>query len=227
MIYAGITIDSSSQIYTWMIEHCLRSEQTNLIEKMFENNPMGIAKPITNSLQNLVRNRFDERLYNLIEVLIGQECMFEEIGLRQEIAKSILQVFDPIIAFTFAYECIQIEPQDAVCGLYLIQSAILSGSPALILQAADITLSMKHRSSKIDYASIAIAAIRMNKLDYAKNLLIENRLASDTRTQRIRVGLPFHVEKNYQVVLDEIRNTQNKHHTDPPLIFYEVLSLMR
>ena len=227
MIYAGIKIDSSSQIYTWMIEHCLRSEQTNLIEKMFENNPMGIAKPITNSLQNLVRNRFDERLYNLIEVLIGQECMFEEIGMRQEIAKSILEVFDPIIAFTFAYECIQIEPQDAACGLYLMQSAILSGSPALILQAADITLSMKHRSSKIDYASIAIAAIRMNKLDYAKNLLIENRLVSDTRTQRIRVGLPFHAEKNYQVVLDEIKNTQNKHHTDPPLIFYEVLSLMR
>jgi len=226
MIYAGIKIDSSSSIHTWMIEHCLRSEQPHLIRKMFMNNPNGIAKPITNSLRNLVRNRFDKRLYNLIEVLIGQNCMLEEIEMRQEIAKSILSVFDPIIAFHFAYECIQIEPQDAVCGLYLVQSAILTGSPSLILQAADITLSMRHRSSKIDYASIAIAAIRMNDIDYARNLLFENRLVSDTRTQRIRVGLPFHVKKNYASALEEIGNTQNKHLSDPTLILYEVLCLM-
>ena len=86
----------------------------------------------------------------------------------QEIAKSILAVFDPLIAFSFAYECVQIEPQDAVCGLYLVQSAIMTGSPSLILQAADIALSMKHRSAKLDFASIAVAAIRDQKINYAK-----------------------------------------------------------
>jgi glycosyltransferase involved in cell wall biosynthesis len=41
------------------------------------------------------------------------------------------------------------------------------------------------------------------------------------------VGIPFHVEKNYTGALDEVRNTQNKHHSDPSLILYEVLCLMK
>ena len=226
MITAGTTVESTSSIHTWMIEHCLRSHKVELIQKMFENNPIKIAGPITNTIRNLVRNRFDQRLYELIEVIIGHEFMFEEIEMRQEIAKSILDVFEPITAFLFAYECIQIEPQDAVCGLYILQAAIMSGSSSLILQAADITLSMKHRSSKIDYASIAIAAIREQKTDHAKNLLFLNRIAADTKSQRIRIGIPFHLERDYNKVLVEIENTQSKHLTDPTIILYEVLALI-
>ena len=225
MIQAGITI-SDSPIHTWMIEHCLRSNKVDLIHKMFENNPTGIVEPIKKSLKNLVRNRFDKRLYELLEVIFNFEFMVEEIDMRQEIAKSILSVFEPITAFMFAYECIQIEPQDAVSGLYMLQAAVMTGSPDLILQAADIALSMKHRSGKLDYASIAIAAIRKDKLDYAKNLLVENRLNSDTRSQRIRIGIPFHLEKDYQNTLLEIENTQNLHRNDPTIILYEVQSLM-
>ena len=138
-----------------------------------------------------------------------------------------MAVFEPITGFMFAYECIQIEPQDAVCGLYLLQAAIMSGSPKLILHAADITLSMRSRSGKIDYASIAIAAVREDKTDYAKTLLLENRLVSDTRSQRIRIGIPFHIDKDYQKVLDEINNTQEKHINDPTIILYEILTLKK
>jgi glycosyltransferase involved in cell wall biosynthesis len=226
MINAGTTLESTSPIHTWMIEHCLRSHKVELIEKMFVNNPAGIAAPITNTMRNLVRNRYDKRLCELIEVVIRHEFMFEEIAMRQEIGKSILAAFEPITAFSFAYECIQIEPQDAVSGLYMLQAAIMSGSPSLILQAADIVFSMRFRSSKIDYASIAIAAIRHQKIDYAKNLLIVNRLASDTRSQRIRIGIPYHIEQNYNTVLKEIENTQSKHLNDPTIVLYEVLALL-
>jgi glycosyltransferase involved in cell wall biosynthesis/tetratricopeptide (TPR) repeat protein len=224
MIEAGITVDTDS-ISTWMVEHCLRSHKIDLIQKMFLNNPKGIAKPITNTMRNLVRNRFDKRLYELIEVIFEHKFIIEEIEMRQEIAKSLLTVYDPIIAFNFAYECIQIEPQDAICGLYLVQAAILTGSPSLILQAADITLSMKHRSTKIDYASIAIAAVREQKVSFAQNLLTINRLSSDTRSQRIRIGIPFHIENDYETTLKEIKNTQGKNLDDPSIILYEVLAL--
>ena len=227
MILTGTTVDSSSPIHTWMIEHCLRLHKIDLIQKMFDNNSTGIAQPITNTLRNLVRNRSDRRLVELLEIVLQYDCMLEEIGMRQEIAKSILTVFEPITGFMFAYECIQIEPQDAVCGLYLLQAAIMSGSPKLILHAADITLSMRSRSGKIDYASIAIAAVREDKIDYAKTLLIENRLVSDTRSQRIRIGIPFHIDKDYQKVLDEINNTQGKHINDPTIILYEILTLKK
>ena len=224
MIEAGITVETGS-VHTWMIEHCLRSHKIGLIQKMFLNNSRGIAGAITNTMRNLVRNRFDKRLYELIEIVIDHKFMLEEIEMRQEIVKSILAVFDPIIAFNFAYECIQIEPQDAVCGLYLVQSAVMTGSPSLILHAADIALSMKHRSAKLDYASIAIAAVREKRVVFAKNLLRINRLASDTRAQRIRIGIPFHIEGDYKAALEEIKNTQTKHLTDSPIILYEVLAL--
>ena len=80
--------------------------------------------------------------------------------MRNEVAKSLLEIADPITALMFAYECIQLEPQDAVAGLIMLEAAINSGSNEIILQAADIVLSMKYRSSKIDYASIAAAAVR-------------------------------------------------------------------
>ena len=224
MIKSGTTVDASS-IQTWMIEHCLRTHKVELIQKMFIDNPKGIAEPITNTMRNLVRNRFDKRLYELIEIVLQHEFMIEEIEMRQEIAKSILTAFDPITAFNFAHECIQIEPQDAVCGLYLVQAAVMSGSPSLILHAADVALSMKYRSAKIDYASIAIAAIREQQIDYAKTILRINRLASDTRSQRIRIGIPFHIDNDYKKVLLEIENTEQKHLQDPTIILYEALAL--
>ena len=54
--------------------------------------------------------------------------------------------------------------------LYLVQSAIMTGSPSLILQAADIALSMKHRSAKLDFASIAVLH-QDQKINYAKTSL--------------------------------------------------------
>lgn len=218
--------EGNPRVHTWMIEHCLRTNDIESIKKMLKNNPTGIAVPITNALRNLSNNRFENRLIHLLEAIIGEKFMTEEIQMRQEIAKSILDSFEPILAFVFAYECVQMEPQDAVCGLYMLEAAIQTGSSSLILQTADIVLSMKHRSSKIDYANIAIAAIRSGDIEYAKNLLIENRLASDTRSQRIRIGIPFHIEENYEKSLAEIRNTQTKHLADPTIKLYEALCLL-
>jgi glycosyltransferase involved in cell wall biosynthesis len=226
MIFAGMNPNENSQIHTWMIDHCLRSQKKELINQMLTNNFHGIAKPVINSLQHKSRNRFDQRLVELLELVLEHDYMYEEIRMRQELTKAILDIGHPILALLFAYHCVQIEPQDAVCALYLLQAAIMSGAPDLILQASDITLSLRSRSQKIDYASIAIAAIRKNKINYAKTILIENRLASDTRSQRIRIGIPFHVENNYEKVLDEIENTQIKHLNDLPIQIYHVLALM-
>ncbi len=222
----GDSSDGNPTVHTWMIEHCLRTDNVELIKKMLKNNPTGIAIPIINTLQNLTKNRYDKRLVDLLEVMLRELYLIEEIQMRQEISKAILVAFEPLLAFAFAYECIQIEPQDAVCGLYMLEAAIKTGSPSLILQSADIVLSMKNRSRKIDYSNIAIAAIRHGDIEYAKSLLIENRLVSDTRSQRIRVGIPFHIEGNYERALEEIKKTQNKHLSDPTLHLYEALSLI-
>jgi glycosyltransferase involved in cell wall biosynthesis len=222
----GDPSSENPRVHRWMIEHCLRTDNVELIKKMCKNNPKGIALPLINTLQNLSNNRYDKRLVDLLEVILNEPSMIEEIHMRQEISKAILAAFEPLLAFAFAYECVQLEPQDAVCGLHMLEAAINTGSPSLILQSADIVLSMKHRSSKIDYANIAIAAIRHGDVEYAKSLLIENRLASDTRSQRIRVGIPFHIEGDYELAIEEIKKTQNKHLSDPTLHLYEALSLI-
>lgn len=222
----GASGSDNPAVHTWMIEHCLRTDNVELIKKMLKNNPKGIAIPIINTLRNLTNNRYDKRLVDLLEAILSELCMIEEITMRQEISKAILVAFEPLLAFSFAYECVQIEPQDAVCGLYMLEAAIKTGSPSLILQSADIVLSMKHRSSKIDYANIAIASIRHGDIEYAKSLLTENRLVSDTRSQRIRVGIPFHIEGEYESALEEIKKTQIKHLPDQTLLLYEALSLI-
>lgn len=217
---------NNPRVYTWMIEHCLRTDRSHLIEKMLRNSPLSIASPITNTLRNLTRNRFDGRLCELLEVILEEKSMLEEIKMRHEIAKALLSSFEPMLALAFAHECIQLEPQDAVCGLYLLNAAIMTGSPTTILQAADIALSMKHRSAKIDYASVAVAALRVNDIEYAQNLLVENRLAADVRSQRIRIGIAFHIYQDYNMAIKEIENTQNKHLSDPTIKLYHSLSLI-
>jgi glycosyltransferase involved in cell wall biosynthesis len=227
MITDGVNVsENNPTIHTWMIEHCLRIQDPVLLRNMFASNNLGIIKPTMNSLSNLRKNRSDDRLVQLIELIWEQDYFFEEISMRQEISRTILEIAEPSLALMFAYECVQMEPQDAVNGLILLQAAIKTGHGDLILQAADIVLSMRHRSLKIDYASIAIAAVRQNNLSYAKNILKENRLAADTRSQRIRIGIPFHLEQDYDAVLDEIGNTQTTHLGDSAINIYKTLALL-
>ena len=148
-------------------------------------------KPLIATMSNLRNNRFDERLVNLIQLIWENDFFFEEVTMRNEVAKSLLQIADPITTLIFAYECIQMEPQDAVAGLILLEAAIKTGSNQIILQAADIVLSMKYRSSKIDYVSIA-AAVRKQS-GFAKHS--SKRIAcTDTRSQ-VRIGIRYFVNQ--------------------------------
>lgn len=227
MISEGVDVSKSNPtIHTWMIEHCLRIQDPELLRKMFASTNFGIINPTVKSLSNLRNNRADERLIQLLELIWEQDYFFEEIYMRQEISKTLLAIAEPLLALMFAYECVQMEPQDAVNGLILVQAAIKTGSEDLILQAAEIALSMRHRSVKIDYASIAIAAIRQKNPNYAKTLLKENRLVADTRSQRIRIGIPYHLEQDYDAVLDEIKNTQTAHLKDSAINIYKILALI-
>lgn len=225
LISEQISLSENPRAHKWMIEHCLRASDLELLGHMLKSNNRGIVKPLISTISNLRNNRFDERLANLVELIWEHKFYFEEITMRNEIARSLLEVADPITALIFAYECIQLEPQDAVAGLIMLDAAINSGSSEIILQAADIVLSMKYRSNKIDYASIAAAAVRENKIDYAKTLLRENRLSSDTRSQRIRIGIPFFVEGDSVKTLEEIDNTQTKHCDDLAIKIYKILAL--
>ena len=111
--------------------------------------------------------------------------------MRQVIAKLLVEIAEPEIAHAFAIDCIALEPQDAVCGLWALKAAIEYGCSKMILETADIVLNMRSRSSNIDYASIAIAAIRHRKFEHAEKIRRENRLSMDSTGKKNRIGLLF------------------------------------
>jgi len=218
-------IESGSVIRTWMVEHALRVKKDNLIQRIVEEGARGTADAIINTMLNLLINRSDERLITLLNEVVHSSYLLTNQGIRHVICKTLLKIAEPIVAHSFAMECIQIEPQDAISGLIAIQSAIATGSPSLILETADVIFAMRSRSSNIDYASIAIAAIREGSTWYAEEILTENRLNMDVRAHRIRVGIPFHVHEDYLKTLEEVNRTPDKHRSDPTICHYHALTL--
>ena len=219
MIQHGISIE------TWMIEFALRSNDKPLLESLFTRGLSGTSLSIVDCLENLISTRRDSRIIDLIETIAENKSLGADERIRRVVSKALFVVAEPIMAHAYAMESIRLNPQDAVCGNIALHSSIATGNSKLILETADIVLAMRSRSSKIDYASVAIAAIREKQIDYAKDLLKRNRLGMDLRAQRIRIGIPFHIKNDWANTLKEINLTPEKFRNDPTIRIYEALSL--
>mgnify|MGYP000308345485 CR=1 FL=1 len=218
-------IEHGISIQTWMIEFALRSGDRSLLESLFTRGLPGTSSSIVDSLENLIAKRRDSRIVELLEMIAEHKSLGADQRIRRVVSKALLAVAEPILTHAYAMESIRLNPQDAVCGNIALQASIATGNSELILETADTVFAMRSRSSNIDYASVAIAAIRSNQINYAKDLLKRNRLGMDLRAQRIRIGIPFHVENNWAETIDEINLTTEKFRNDPTILIYESLSL--
>jgi glycosyltransferase involved in cell wall biosynthesis len=228
MIAVGIDVsDSNPMVHTWMIEHLLRTEDYISLEKIFANNTRGILNPVIKSLENLNAKENEERLVELVRLIIDSGFMLTSQKLRHTLSKILLNIAEPEVAHSFAIESILLEPQDAVSGRLALQAAIKTGCSKLILETADIALNMKSRSTHIDYAAIAIAAIRQKKIHFAEEILKENRLKCDLRAHRTRVGLQFFCKQNYSRTLDEVYNTPQAYRNDNSVLLYELFAILK
>lgn len=219
--------NTDSELHTWMLEHILRIQNYSLLEEIFSNKPKGLLKLTLKCISNLANQKNDTRLVELLDLIVKTEFMMTNSSLRQVIAKLLVEIAEPEIAHAFALDCIALEPQDAVCGLWALKAAIEYGCSKMILETADIVLNMRSRSSNIDYASIAIAAIRHKKFEYAENILKENRLSMDLKGQRARIGLQFFEMENYSRALREVENTPTRFRHDHTIILYHALTLAK
>ena len=220
-------IEHGISIQTWMVEFALRSGDRQLLESLFTRGLPGTSSSIVDSLENLISTRKDSRIVDLLEMIAEHKSLSADQRIRRIVSKALLAVSEPILTHAYAMESIRLNPQDAVCGNIALQASIATGNAELILETADTVFAMRSRSSNIDYASVAIAAIRSNQIDYAKDLLKRNRLGMDLRAQRIRIGIPFHVENNWKNTLEEINLTTEKFRNDPTILIYESLALAR
>lgn len=218
-------IDSGTSIQTWMIEFALRSDDKSLLNSLFKKGLPGTGVSIIESLTNLIELRRDNRITNLIEVITEHPSLYAHQGIRRVVCRALFSIAEPGLAHAFAMESIRLDPHDAVCGFIGLEAAISTGISELILETADIVLSMRSRSSHIDYGSVAIAAIRIGEIEYAKDILKRNRLRMDLRAQRIRVGLPFNINEDWGGTLEEIELTPAKFRNDPTILIYEAKSL--
>jgi len=226
MINNGIQLfNHGTGFHTWMLEHILRIENTDLLNSIFMSEQKGILHPTLKVMSNLLSNRSDKRLIDILKEVVNSKYLLTSIEMRHSISRALLKIAEPEIAHSFAMESILLEPQDAFSGYMALQAAISSGSSQLILETADIVLSMKSRSSNIDYASIAIAAIRMNNVSYAEELLKENRLKTDLQGHRVRIGIQFFEIQDFNGAIKEIENTPAKFRSDHTILLYHALSL--
>tara|TARA_B100000767_G_C19777937_1_gene543820 strand:+ start:3377 stop:7633 length:4257 start_codon:yes stop_codon:yes gene_type:complete len=227
MLSEGIDLsDSDPTVHTWMIEHMLRTEEYDLLKNIFSNQTKGIISPILKTIQNLIDKENEERLLGLLRLIVDSSFMLTNQKIRHSVSKMLLKIAEPEVAHSFAMESILLQPQDAVSGLVALQASVKTGCSKLILETADIVLNMKSRSGNIDYSDIAIAAIREEKLKFAEELLRENRLRSNLRAHRTRIGLQFFEYRDYQRTLSEIRETPKTFTADHTIILYEIFSLL-
>ena len=218
-------IENGTHIQTWMIEFALRSNDKTLLNSLFERNLPGVTSALIDTLENLISTRRDARTTDLLESVSGHTWLYENREIRRKVCKALLVTGDSLLSHTFAMEAIRYDPQDAVCGSMALESSIGTGNSKLILDTADVTLSMRNRSSHIDYASIAIAAIRENQINYARDLLKRNRLRMNLQAQRIRVGIPFNIFNDWEQTLVEINLTPAKFRKDSTILIYEAKAL--
>lgn len=228
MIFDGIDVsDSNPTVHTWMIEHMLRTQDYDTLEEIFSNHTRGILTPVLNTLNNLSSTENESRLLELIRLIVNSSFMLTNLKLRHTLSRILLKIAEPEVAHSFTMESILLEPQDAVSGLIALQAGIKTGCSKLILETADIVLSMKSRSNHLDYAAIAVAAIRENKLTFAEELLKESRMKSDLMAQRLRIGLQFFERGDYQRSLNEISNTQSGFAKDHTIALYKLFCLLK
>lgn len=228
MISDGIGVsDSDPTIHTWMIEHMLRTQEFDSLEKIFTNQTKGILSPVLNVLTNLLAQENISRLLELIALIVQTEFMMTNQKLRHKLARVLLKIAEPEIAHAFTMESILLEPQDAVSGLICHQAAVKSANSKLILSTADIVLNMRSRSNNINYSEIAIAAIREGRKIYAEQLLKEIRLKADSVAHRVRIGLPYFENEDYHKALDEIENTPMGFRTDHTIMLYEFFTCIK
>ena len=228
MIFDGIDVsDSDPTVHTWMIEHMLRTQDYDTLEEIFSNHTRGILAPVLNTLNNLSSTENELRLLELIRLVVNSSFMLTNIKLRHTLSRILLKIAEPEVAHSFTMESILLEPQDAVSGLIALQAASKTGCSKLVLETADVVLSMKSRSNHVDYATIAVAAIRENKLTFAEELLKENRMRADLMAQRIRIGLQFFEHRDYERTLGEISNTQSGFTNDHTIVLYKLFSLLK
>ena len=217
--------NSDAELHTWMFEHLLRVQNYSLLSKLFYKQPKGLLKLTLNCLSNLITQQNQERMVEILDLIITSNLMLTNIKIRHSICDVLLKISEPEVAHSFAMESILLEPQDAKSGLMALNGAILTGCSKLILETADIVLNMRSRSSNIDYSKIAIAAIRLKNYAYAEGLLEENRLTMNLNAQRVRIGLQFFEHHNYQRALEEIENTPPRFRNDHTIRLYHVFSL--
>lgn len=219
--------DSDPTIHTWMIEHMLRTQEFESLERIFLNQTKGILSPVLNVLTNLLAQENTSRLLELIALIVQTEFMMTNQKLRHKLARVLLKIAEPEIAHAFTMESILLEPQDAVSGLICLQASIKSANSKLILSTADIILNMRSRSNNINYSEIAIAAIREGHKEFAEQLLREIRLKGDASAHRVRIGLPFFEYKDYQKALVEIENTPAGFRSDHSIMLYEFYTCIK
>ena len=223
-------INDGTTVKTWMIEFALRSNDKTLLDSIFDRKLPGMGTALVDTIENLVSTRRDLRICDLLEAIGQRAWLNADKEIRRAISKALLAIGDSLLSHTYAMESIRFDPQDAVCGNIALKSAIATGNSTLILETADVVLSMRSRSSHLDYSTIAIAAIRENQINYARDLLTRNRLRMDLQAQRIRVGIPFNIFKDWEQTLQEINDTPDKFRNDPTILIYEakaLASLMR
>ena len=226
LIAKGLDLSNSdAELHTWMLEHILRVQNYSLLNQLFTSQPAGLLKLTLNSISNLIAKQNQERLIEILDLVVSSNIMLTNIDMRHSICNLLLEISEPEIAHSFAMESILLEPQDAKSGLMALKGAIFTGCSKLILETADVVLNMRSRSANIDYSKISIAAIRCKNHEYAELLLKENRLTMNLEAQRVRIGLQFFEHQDYQRALEEIENTPARFRKDHTIILYHVFSL--
>lgn len=218
-------MDSGTSVHTWMVEFALRTQDRAMLNALLTKGLPGTADAVIDALGNLTAQRKDERTVDLLECLADHLDLHTHQPLRRAVSKAMLSVAEPALTFAYAMASVRIEPQDAVCGTVTLKAAIATGDEALILDAADVVLSMGGRSSTIDYGSVAVAGLRANQVDYVRDLLSRNRLRMDLRAQRLRVGLAYFVDNDFENTLVQVQATPQKFREDPTIRIYEAKAL--
>ena len=218
-------MDSGTSVHTWMVEFALRTQDRAMLNALLAKGLPGTADAVIDALGNLAAQRKDERTVDLLECLAEHLDLHVHQPLRRAVSKAMLSVAEPALTFAYAMASVRIEPQDAVCGTVALEAAIATGDESLILDAADVVFSMRGRSSTIDYASVAVAGLRADQVDYVRDLLSRNRLRMDLRAQRLRVGLPYFVDYDLEETLAQVEATPPKFRDDPTIRIYEAKAL--
>lgn len=217
-------VNSTDTMETWMVEWALNNKKRNGLKHLLSKRLKGTVSSLLESLNIAREEKNEEFMISLLEAISSiPEVMFDQ-RLRATMCKDMVTHSDPSTALRFCLESIAINPQDAEAGRWAMEAAVGTGQSKSILGAADIVLSMRNRSQHIPYHTIAIAAAREGKIQYAKDLLKVNRLKSNIEAQRLRVGIRYHLDKNMEDTLEEVLNTQDKFRNDHTILIYEGLA---